>query len=99
VLGLPTTFQQTVDRFVGRLDRVLGRGGDEAHIRTVATTGVHPRRRQRSERLVHLLGVAEGSDIEAVCCGEGVGRPPQASHSLSQIGQLQPLVLPQPSQT
>jgi hypothetical protein len=33
------------------------------------------------------------------CCGEGAGRPPQASHSPSEIGQLQPLVLPQPSQT
>ena len=49
LLGLPALVEQRVDLVVGRVERVLGRRGDEADRRAVASAGVHPAGRERTE--------------------------------------------------
>ena len=57
--GVPAVVEQRLDLVVGDPDRVLAARGHEPHGQTVAAAGLHAGRRERSERLVDLLGVAQ----------------------------------------
>ena len=89
VARLPSCVAQRIDGVIRCFESVLLGRRDGAHARPVASVGVHPARRQRPEGLVDLLGVMEGRGRTAL-------RGPPSTYS---SGQLQPLVLPQPSQT
>src|SRR4051812_38234155 len=89
VLGSPPLVQEYVDLVLCGPQRLAGLALDEPDLRSVDLAETHPDRGQRGEAARDLAGVAEGRGRTA----SSAVRPRQVHD------QLQPLVLPPPSQT
>ena len=55
---LPTVLEEAVDDVVRGIDRLVRRAPDEFHVGPGVAAGVHARRREGTERLGDLFGVA-----------------------------------------